>query len=125
MSDYRENGIKVVDEMLDPKIGSWLKSVIGTGGFDAALAETALDFAFGAAWARPGLTRAQRSIVVLGILIAQGNCANELRVHLATALKNGLTKEEVDEILIQAIPYAGFPAVAAAAGIWREVRNAA
>jgi len=61
MSDYREKGIKVVDEMLDPQIGTWLKSLIGTGGFDGALAETAFDFAFGAAWARPGLTRAQPS----------------------------------------------------------------
>jgi 4-carboxymuconolactone decarboxylase len=125
MSDYREKGIKVVDEMLDPAIGGWLKSLIGTGGFDGALAETAFDFAFGAAWARPGLTRAQRSTVVLGILIAQGTNTDEIRIHLATALKNGLTKEEVDEILIQAIPYAGFPAVAVAAGIWRDVRNAA
>jgi 4-carboxymuconolactone decarboxylase len=125
MSNYREPGIKVVDEMLDPQIGGWLKSLIGTGGFDGALAELAFDFAFGAAWARPGLTRAQRSTVVLGILIAQGTNSMELRIHLGTALKNGLSKEEVDEILIQAIPYAGFPAVASAAAIWREVRDAA
>ena len=61
---------------------------------------------------------------MLGILIAQANNPGEIRIHLETALKNGLTKDEIDEILIQAIPYVGFPIIAITAGIWREVRAA-
>ena len=120
MPDYRKKGIEIADKMLDPAISGWLKSVQGGKGLDSAMGEVALDFAFGAVWARPGLSMDKRSAVVLGILIAS-NQADELRIHLGVALKNGLSRQEIDEIILQAAPYAGFPAVARAAGVWREV----
>jgi len=120
MPDFRNKGIEIADKMLDPAISGWLKSVQGGKGLDSAMGEVALDFAFGAVWARPNLSMDKRSAVVLGILIAT-NQGDELKIHLGIALKNGLSRQEIDEIILQAVPYAGFPAVARAAGIWREV----
>src|SRR3984893_587078 len=81
MPDYRNKGIEIADKMLDPAIVGWLKSVQGGKGLDSAIAEVALDFAFGAVWARPNLSMDKRSAVVLGILIAT-NQGDELKVHL-------------------------------------------
>ena len=76
-------------------------------------ATIALESAFGAVWARPGLERKQRSLVTLGILIGTGKPA-ELKNHVRAGLNNGLTVQELQEVLIQSIPYVGFPSVAEA-----------
>ena len=79
-------GIKVVDEMLDPQIGAWLKSLIGTGGFDGALARPP-STSFGAAWrGRPDAGAAQHGRARHPH--RPGHQPDELRIHLATALKN-------------------------------------
>ena len=62
---------------------------------------------------RDGLERKQRSLVTLGILIANRQ-ALELKNHVRIAVANGLTPRELEEVLIQSIPYVGFPAVASA-----------
>jgi 4-carboxymuconolactone decarboxylase len=81
-----------------------------------------VDFAYGDVWARPGLSFAQRSIVTIAILIAL-RAHGELRMHLPIGLANGLSVEQIDELLLHALPYAGFPAVVSAGEIWQEFRN--
>lgn len=65
--------------------------------------------AWGDVWSRPGLDRRTRSVIVLSITIALRHW-EEFRLHIHGALRNGLTREEIREILIQAAIYAGVPA---------------
>jgi 4-carboxymuconolactone decarboxylase len=65
--------------------------------------------AWGDVWSRPGIDRRMRSTIVLSITIALRHW-DEFRLHLAAALRNGLTRDEIKEILIQSAIYAGVPA---------------
>jgi 4-carboxymuconolactone decarboxylase len=60
-------------------------------------------------WNRPGLVRRERSIIVLSIAAALG-AWGEFRIHVRGALNNGLTRDEIKEVLMQAAIYAGVPA---------------
>jgi len=112
-SDLTERGLALFAEMMGEERAAELRRGIGAGYFGADIAGLATDFAFGAVWSRGGLERQQRSLVVIGILIAQRQTA-ELKNHVRIGLANGLTPREIEEAIIQAIPYVGFPAVAGA-----------
>jgi len=112
-SPHYRQGVALVTEMLGPQFAAGIQAAAGSEAFGADCAAIALESAFGAVWARPGLERKQRSLVTLGILIASGKPA-ELKNHVRAGLNNGLTVTELQEVLIQAIPYCGFPAVAEA-----------
>ena len=111
-ANYRQ-GVQLVREMLGPQFAAGIQAAAGSGAFAADVATIALESAFGAVWSRPGLDRKQRSLVTLGILIGTGK-PTELKNHVRAGLNNGLTLTELQEVLIQAIPYCGFPAVAEA-----------
>ena len=66
-------------------------------------------YAWGEIWTRPGLDRRTRSCITLAMLVAQSRW-EELPLHLHGALRNGLTREEIDEVLLQAAVYCGVPA---------------
>ena len=110
--NYRK-GVALVGEMLGPEFQAGMLAAAGSGAFAADCAAIALESAFGAVWSRPGLDRKQRSLVTMGILIGTGKPA-ELKNHVRAGLNNGLTVTEIQEVLIQSIPYAGFPCVAEA-----------
>jgi 4-carboxymuconolactone decarboxylase len=110
--NYRK-GVALVGEMLGPQFLAGMQAAAGSGAFAADCAAIALESAFGAVWSRPGLDRKQRSLVTLGILIGTGK-PSELKNHVRAGLNNGLTVLELQEVLIQSIPYAGFPCVAEA-----------
>jgi len=65
--------------------------------------------AWGDVWSRPGLSRAERSIVTLAVLAALHH-DNELAMHVKAALRNGLQPEQISEVLLQVAVYAGVPA---------------
>lgn len=92
--------------------------------FAAELSELATGFVFGQIWTRDGLAPRDRSLVTLGILIAL-RAEFELRVHFRIALRNGVTRAELEELIIHAAAYAGFPAANAARRIAREALAAA
>ena len=108
-----KKGVQLVGEMLGPQFLAGLLGAAGSGAFAADCATIAIESAFGAVWSRPGLDRKQRSLVTMGILIGTGKPA-ELKNHVRAALNNGVTMLELQEVLIQSIPYAGFPCVAEA-----------
>jgi 4-carboxymuconolactone decarboxylase len=110
--NYRK-GVQLVGEMLGPQFAAGMQAAAGSGAFAADCATIALESAFGAVWSRPGLDRKQRSLVTLGILIGTGK-PSELKNHVRAGLNNGLSVLEIQEVLIQSIPYAGFPCVAEA-----------
>lgn len=77
------------------------------------LQELATDFAWGEIWTRDGLSRRDRSIITIGMLIAL-NKPEELKVHLRGGINNGLSSDELREIVIHSAIYAGFPAALSA-----------
>ena len=84
------------------------------------LAELTDGVLFGDVWARPGLSRRDRSLVTVSALVAM-NRPDQLRSHLALALQNGVTREELIETITHLAFYAGWPNAVSAVGVAREV----
>jgi len=105
----RAAGEQVVRDMFGEE---FLRDVIaaraGAEGPTAALTRFTLEHVFGDVWSRPGLDRRSRSLVTLGILMAQGH-QWELENHITGGLANGLTPEEILEAVLHAVPYVGYP----------------
>ena len=80
----------------------------GVVGALGGVGEFAFDFAFGELWAREQLSRRDRSMVTIAIL-AILKCTDELRIHLRGALNHGVTREEIEEVMVQLTVYGGFP----------------
>lgn len=110
------------------------RAVLGDAHVDAAVAaitpETAAfqDFitryAWGEVWARDELSRRERSIATLASLVTGGH-ENEIRMHVRAALRNGLTRIEITEVMLHTALYAGLPAAHSALAIAREAFAAA
>ncbi|WP_043672431.1 carboxymuconolactone decarboxylase family protein [Streptomyces xylophagus] len=83
------------------------------------LVEISLSTVWGALWGREGLAPRDRSLVTLGILIALG-AEPELKTHVRVALTNGVTRDELAEVLYHSAGYAGFPRAVAARTAARE-----
>jgi 4-carboxymuconolactone decarboxylase len=79
-------------------------------------------YAWGEVWTRPGLDRRTRSVVTLTALIAHGHW-EELEMHLRAALRNGLTGDEIAEVILQTAVYCGVPAANHAFAIAQGVLN--
>lgn len=104
---------------LDPQGLATRRAVLGDAYVDRALAqatpfseplqELVTRHAWGNTWQRPGLDLRTRSIVTVSMLVALGRM-HELKVHLRGALNNGVTRQELQEILLHASVYCGFPA---------------
>ena len=77
-------------------------------------------YAWGEIWGRPGLTRPTRSMLTLAMMVAL-NRADEFRMHVHAALNNGVTREEIREVLLQTAIYCGVPAANSAFHIAEEV----
>jgi len=106
------------------------REVLGDEHVDAAIARTddfTRDFqelitryAWGEVWSRPGLDRRTRSAITLTALVALGH-DHELAMHVRAALRNGLTPDEIKEVLLQTAVYCGVPAANRAFAIAQEV----
>jgi 4-carboxymuconolactone decarboxylase len=115
---------------LDPDGLAVRREVLGPDHVDAALAradattaefqEMITRYAWGHIWTRPGLDRRMRSAITITALVAHGHYA-ELELHLRAALRNGLTREEIVEVLLQSAIYCGVPAANSAFGVARRV----
>jgi 4-carboxymuconolactone decarboxylase len=77
-------------------------------------------YAWGEVWARPGLDRRTRSCVTLTALVALGRL-DELEMHVRAALRNGLTEQEIGEVLLQCAVYCGVPAANSAFAVAQRV----
>ncbi len=106
------------------------RAVLGDAHVDRSAANATLvtaDFqefitrvAWGEVWNRPGLGRAERSIVTLATLVALRQ-EHELALHLRGALRNGLTPEQITEVLLHTAVYAGVPAANRAFAVAAQV----
>ncbi len=104
-------------------LGGSDEAAAGMAGFFeglGAVGQIALRVGAGEVWARPGLSRRDRSLVVISFLTALGR-ETELRAHVGGGLNHGLNEEEIDEIFVQIAAYAGLPFALAGAGIANQV----
>lgn len=77
-------------------------------------------FAWGEVWSRPGMSRHSRSLITIAILLALGR-NDELRMHLRAGFNNGVTREDLKELMIHCALYAGLPAANAAMHMAEEI----
>lgn len=85
------------------------RSLAGATDTTAPLQKLITEWCWGEIWSRPGLDRRSRSLLNLGMLIAL-NRQHELKLHLLGALNNGVTREEIIEVVLQSAIYCGAPA---------------
>jgi 4-carboxymuconolactone decarboxylase len=96
------------------------KALSSADDFNRPLQELVTEYCWGAVWTRDGLSREIRSMLNLAMLTAL-NRPHELKMHVQGALRNGVTKAQIREVLLQATIYAGVPAGVDAFRIAREV----
>jgi 4-carboxymuconolactone decarboxylase len=80
-----------------------------------------VEFAFGDIYDREGLSLRDRELATVAALTVLGGREPQLRVHIGAALNVGLTREEIEETIIQTVPYAGFPTAINAMNVFKEV----
>jgi 4-carboxymuconolactone decarboxylase len=113
-----QQGLKVRIEVLGEKhVGRSLENL---NDFNQDFQNFISRFAWGEVWSREGLPRHTRSLVTIAILLALGR-EDELRMHLRACFNNGVTKEELKELILHSSLYAGLPAANAAMHMAEEV----
>jgi 4-carboxymuconolactone decarboxylase len=101
------------DEYVDRALGS-------ASDFTRPFQELITRYAWGSVWSREALDRRTRSVITLAVLTALGQ-ENELALHVRAARRNGLSAEEISEVLLHTAVYAGVPAANAAFAIAQRV----
>jgi 4-carboxymuconolactone decarboxylase len=121
MSESRAKGLELLRKMGDPKLlaqahyGADAAPVFGAG-----LNDLVIEHVMGMVWSRPGLSPRDRSLLTIGILISL-RAENELRFHIPIGLRNGLTRDELAELIYHSSVYAGYPAAISARQVALEV----
>ena len=118
MSDAYERGMEVRREVLgDAHVDKAIRTTTElTEDFQSFITR----YAWGEIWARPGLDRKTRSCITITALVAL-NRPEELELHVRAALRNGLTAEEIREVLLHSAVYCGVPAANSAFAIAKRV----
>jgi 4-carboxymuconolactone decarboxylase len=116
--DRHERGMKIRREVLgDEHVDA---AVERTSAFTADFQDLITRYAWGEIWERPGLDRRTRSAITLTALVARGHF-DELALHVRAALRNGLTWDEIKEVLLQSAIYCGVPAANSAFAVAKRV----
>lgn len=106
--DLDPKGLRIRTEMFG---ADWVeRRMAGVTDFTRPFIEMINNFAFAEVWDRPVLDRKTRSMLTLAMLIAL-NRPHEMTLHVRAAINNGVSKDELREILLHATIYCGFPAV--------------
>jgi 4-carboxymuconolactone decarboxylase len=117
-SESYETGMRTRREVLgDAHVDRATRSA---GEFGQPCQEFITRYAWGAVWSRPGLDRRMRSAITLAALISV-KAENELAMHIRAALRNGLTPEEIREVILHTAVYAGVPASNSAFAVAQRV----
>lgn len=116
--DLHERGAKLRARVLgDDYVSRHAESATTFGG---GYQDVASALAWGGIWGRDGLALRDRSMLTLAVLTALGR-SEELRAHIAGAIRNGVTREEIEETFIHVGLYAGFPTAVAANRVAQQV----
>lgn len=119
-----EQGLQVRREVLgDAHVD---RSLAQVSDFSRPIQEFVTEYCWGEVWSRDGLPRATRSLINIAMLTAL-NRSHELGVHVRGAINNGVTEQEIQEVLLQTAIYAGVPAslesFRIAEGVLKEMRS--
>ena len=106
-SELFNKGIAIRREVLGSEYVD--KSMQNVDEFSMAMQEYATETAWGMIWSRPGLPRKTRSLLNIAMLTIM-NRQHELKLHIRSSFTNGVTKDEIKEVLLQVAAYAGVPA---------------
>jgi 4-carboxymuconolactone decarboxylase len=117
MTDY-DTGMRTRREVLGEDHVD--RATAAAGEFGQPFQEFITRYAWGAVWSRPGLDRRMRSAITLTALVCL-RAENELAMHVRAALRNGLSAEEIREILLHSAVYAGVPAANAAFAVAKRM----
>ncbi|HKE40809.1 MAG TPA: 4-carboxymuconolactone decarboxylase [Casimicrobiaceae bacterium] len=113
-----ENGMKVRSAVLgDAHVE---RTLTRRNDFNTDFQELITRYAWGEIWSRPGLPRHTRSLLTVAMMIAL-NRPDEFRLHVRAAFNNGVTRDELKEVLLQAAIYCGVPAANSAFHLAEEV----
>ncbi len=112
-----ERGMRMRREVLGDE---YVDAAERTTPFTADFQDLITRYAWGEIWTRPGLDRKTRSCVTLAALVALGKL-EELEMHVRAAMRNGLTKDEIGEVLLHSAIYCGLPAANAAFAVAQRV----
>jgi 4-carboxymuconolactone decarboxylase len=116
--DRHEQGMRIRREVLgDAHVD---RAVANTTDFTRPFQDFITETAWGTIWARDGIDRRSRSMITLAVLTALGR-DHEIAMHVSAALANGLTREEIAEVLLHTSVYAGVPAANRAFAIAQAV----
>jgi 4-carboxymuconolactone decarboxylase len=114
----RDDGMRVRREVLgDDHVD---RATARTTDFTREFQDLITRYAWGEIWTRPGLDRRARSCITLTALVANGQL-EELGMHVRAARRNGLSEEEIKEVLLQCAIYCGVPAANGAFAVFRDV----
>lgn len=116
-----EEGHKIIAELMGEEFLE--KKKASRNEVNELIQDYADEVCFGTVWARPGISRKQRSILNIAMLVALGR-PNQLRSHVEGAINNGCTKEELKEIVLHCAVYAGLPAAVDGIRVVEEVLRA-
>jgi 4-carboxymuconolactone decarboxylase len=115
MTDDRyQNGLRIRREVLGDEHVD--RAIAATTPFNAPFQEFITRAAWGEIWSRPGLDRRTRSCITLAVLTAL-RAEGEIALHVRAAIRNGLTPDEISEVLLHTAAYSGVPAANAAFAI--------
>jgi 4-carboxymuconolactone decarboxylase len=112
-----ERGLEIRKSVLGKEFVE--KSIASADDFNRPLQELVTEYCWGAVWGRDGLPKKTRSIVNLAMLGAL-NRPHELKMHVKGALRNGVSREEIREVLLQVGIYCGVPAAVDSFRVARE-----
>ena len=107
MTELYDRGLKVRREVLGADYVD--KQIASADDFNRPMQNLVTEYCWGAIWNRPGLDRRTRSMLNLAMLSAL-NRHHEFKAHVKGAIKNGVTKKEITEVLLQVAIYCGVPA---------------
>ena len=106
-TDLYEQGLAIRKEVLGAEHVE--RSLSRATDFDRPMQELVTEYCWGGVWSRPGLDRRSRSLINLAMLAALGR-SQELEMHIRGAVTNGVSHEEITEVLLQVAVYCGVPA---------------
>ncbi|MFC7363497.1 4-carboxymuconolactone decarboxylase [Nocardioides astragali] len=118
MADTYDDGMRVRREVLgDAHVD---RAGASASAFDADFQDLITRYAWGSVWTRPGLDRRSRSVATLTALLALGHW-EEFGMHVRAARRNGLTAEEIAEVILQSAIYCGVPVANHGFAVAKEV----
>jgi 4-carboxymuconolactone decarboxylase len=107
MSERYRRGIDIAEQLAAEKVAHFVQSGVAEVAPD--FARMTIEFAFGDLYSRKALDLRSRELIAIAVLAASGKAGPQLRIHIESAARCGITKAEIIEALMQITLYAGFP----------------